>query len=363
MADGKYDVLILGGHASAGLLALLLRRGQAGKKATKSPPAVAWCPRPTQDSATSLVTLNPAAAELHPVLGDLPDARPIHGVRFLGEDGASATWREDRPQAHVVPRVSLDNAVSAAAAEAGADGVRGEVSVEAVDEAGVRTNAGLARLAAVAVPPSADVGRALGVEAPAATHCLLHRSFAGDGGGDVMQVGFGLGGQAVMATGRLVSAGGRCEASVLVPRGYWDAAPDLLSAWLERLNEHGVESKRPTQPQVQDVALAGALRHDPVGDRTVLIGPAGGFLGATGEEMYPALWSAAFAADVIRSALKADFPQDELQAYRGSWGGSLGEYLRGPQQNLAFLLPLIFGKPNLARRLGEALLRGESLVR
>ena len=63
------------------------------------------------------------------------------------------------------------------------------------------------------------------------------------------------------------------------------------------------------------------------------------------------------------AALAADHPQDALSDYRSSWGSTLGEYLVGPQQNLKFLLPLVWHNPAMAARLSDALLLGRSLVR
>ena len=97
--------------------------------------------------------------------------------------------------------------------------------------------------------------------------------------------------------------------------------------------------------------------------RTLLIGPAGGFYSASGEDVYPAAWSAKFAADAAAKALKAPQVQDALGVYRGKWGATLGEYLRGPQQNLRFLLPLVYKNPTMTDRLANSILLGESLVR
>ena len=46
-----------------------------------------------------------------------------------------------------------------------------------------------------------------------------------------------------------------------------------------------------------------------------------------------------------------------------SGAARLGDYLRGPQQNLKFLLPLVYRNPTMATRLAEAILTGESVVR
>ena len=65
----------------------------------------------------------------------------------------------------------------------------------------------------------------------------------------------------------------------------------------------------------------------------------------------------------IRAALGEVHLQDALQPYRQAWGTTLGEYLRGPQQNLRFLLPLVYRNPVMSGRLAESILQGKSVVR
>jgi flavin-dependent dehydrogenase len=112
-----------------------------------------------------------------------------------------------------------------------------------------------------------------------------------------------------------------------------------------------------------DLPLAGALAQEGVANRALLIGPAGGFYTACGEDLYPACWSAIFAAEIAKKALKEKHLQDALQAYRHKWGATLGDYLRGPQQNLRFLLPLVYRNKVMTARLAEAILYGKSVVR
>ena len=55
--------------------------------------------------------------------------------------------------------------------------------------------------------------------------------------------------------------------------------------------------------------------------------------------------------------------QDALQPYRQKWGTTLGEYLRGPQQNLRFLMTLIYRNKQMSARIAEAILAGKSVIR
>ena len=65
----------------------------------------------------------------------------------------------------------------------------------------------------------------------------------------------------------------------------------------------------------------------------------------------------------LKKALKEPHLQDALNAYRSEWRTTLGDYLRGPQQNLRFLLPLVYRNQVMTNRLGEAILMGKSVVR
>jgi hypothetical protein len=70
-----------------------------------------------------------------------------------------------------------------------------------------------------------------------------------------------------------------------------------------------------------------------------------------------------FAVDVIKRALKEKHLQDALNPYRQKWRTTLGDYLRGPHQNLRFLLPLVYRNPTMTARLVEAILLSKSVVR
>jgi flavin-dependent dehydrogenase len=144
-------------------------------------------------------------------------------------------------------------------------------------------------------------------------------------------------------------------------------AVELLNRWADVLRKHGVlkHTSRIVGEQVQsmDVPAAGALAREIIGNRTLLFGPAGGFYTACLEDIYPNCWSAKFAVDAVRKALKETHLQDALQPYRQEWGTTLGEYLRGPQQNLRFLLPLVYRNPVMSARMAESILLGKSVVR
>jgi flavin-dependent dehydrogenase len=142
---------------------------------------------------------------------------------------------------------------------------------------------------------------------------------------------------------------------------------ELLRHWAETLRKHGVLKSTGELPfdqaEYMDIPLAGALAHEGVANRTLLIGPAGGFYSATGEDLYPNCWSAIYAVEVLKKALKEPHLQDAIQPYRQRWRTTLGDYLRGPQQNLRFLLPLVYRNQVMTDRLSDSILLGKGLVR
>jgi hypothetical protein len=142
----------------------------------------------------------------------------------------------------------------------------------------------------------------------------------------------------------------------------------VMRTWAASLRKHGILKKEADalpfdDMESMDLPAAGALAREIVANRTLLFGPAGGFYTACLEDIYPCCWSAVFAVDAIRLALLELHLQDALQPYRQSWGTTLGEYLRGPQQNLRFLLPLVYRNPVMSARLAESILQGKSVVR
>ncbi|MGB9624902.1 MAG: NAD(P)/FAD-dependent oxidoreductase [Phycisphaerae bacterium] len=99
-----------------------------------------------------------------------------------------------------------------------------------------------------------------------------------------------------------------------------------------------------------------------VGKRSLAIGDAGGFIAsATCEGIYPAMWSAEIAAEIIHRALDRPHPQDELREFDVKWRTTMADYLRPPNADLQFLLPLVFANRQMAERLARAFLRGENL--
>ncbi|MHC5109245.1 MAG: NAD(P)/FAD-dependent oxidoreductase [Planctomycetota bacterium] len=106
-----------------------------------------------------------------------------------------------------------------------------------------------------------------------------------------------------------------------------------------------------------------ALEHDShVGKHSLLIGDAGGFVAAASNEgIYPAMWSAKIASDVIHSALENTYSQDELMSFDSKWRIEMADYLRSPNTDPQFLLPLVFSNQAMADRMGAAFFSGENI--
>jgi len=99
-----------------------------------------------------------------------------------------------------------------------------------------------------------------------------------------------------------------------------------------------------------------------VGKHALLIGDAGGFVSAASNEgIYPAMWSAQIASAVIDSALKSVYSQDELMAYDSKWRLEMADYLRSPNTDTQFLLPLVFSNQSMADRMAAAFFSGDNI--
>ncbi len=99
-----------------------------------------------------------------------------------------------------------------------------------------------------------------------------------------------------------------------------------------------------------------------VGKHALVIGEAGGFVaGMSNEGIYPAMWSAKIAAEVMDEALSAASSQDHLMQFDTRWRTVMADYLRSPQTELQFLLPLIFSKAPMATRMANAFFLGDNI--
>lgn len=373
------DVLVLGDHPCTYLAAAFLKTSQTSLR-------VLHAPLSKTDAHDRLLLVNPAFFDLHKSLAAVKSAlhlTPVHGLTFLADD--PATRREHStgaPAAFVVSAPQLHAECVRLAQGANVQfSARGGFCVHELDEAGVEIELGgkrlHPRLLIVGGELSAACRRMLGLQPGWDTGVVHHytylklsgRKWLNDAHARQSLVPMSLDLKGALYWGWLLSGKDATQVSVLQPIGSASklAPADLLAHWVDVLVQHGLLTSRkgidPSAAITLDLPLAGALAQEGIANRTLLIGPAGGFYSACAEDIYPNCWSALCAAEVARKALAEKHLQDALHAYRQKWGAGLGDFLRGPQQNLRFLMTLVYRNPTMAARITEAILLGKSVVR
>ena len=136
----------------------------------------------------------------------------------------------------------------------------------------------------------------------------------------------------------------------------------LLQDFLVEAHDAGlIPSAAEAGQTVRPLPAVSALEMDSLVDKgTLRIGDAGGFVSfASMEGIYPAMWSAKLAVDALAEAVRASQPQDALQDYDRRWRTAMAEYLRPPDIETPFLLPLVFSNRQMAARLAAAFWRGQ----
>jgi len=378
------DVVVLGSHPCAYLAAALLRQNSAIR--------VTQVLVPNEPVAERLVLINPELFDLHPLLNGLKrklELAPLYGLRFLADDaGTRSEYAGKSIGTYVGSFTELRSALAKLARDAGADLIEDAdpLAILALDENGVEITVKGAhrkpKLLIVAADLPADSRRVLGM--PTAwengvvhRYSYLLRDRPRDfepGPRPLLPMSLDLKGQLTWAW--LLVRGQQIQLAVEQPLEQVRSVrpSDLMQHWIDVLVKHQVlkagdiasvngDGLNGDELKSMDLPLAGALAQEGVANRALMIGPAGGFYTACAEDLYPACWSAVFAADAAKKAIKEKHLQDALQPYRQKWGASLGDYLRGPQQNLRFLLPLVYRNKMMTARLAEAILFGKSVVR
>lgn len=117
------------------------------------------------------------------------------------------------------------------------------------------------------------------------------------------------------------------------------------------------------QTVVRPLSRGAALEMEShVGKRSILIGDAGGFVSALSHDrLHPAIQSARLAVDTCRTALTSAQPQDTLAEFDHNWRHDLVEFLRLPNTDLRFLVPLVFTNELMAKKLANAFIAGTNL--
>jgi flavin-dependent dehydrogenase len=373
----KSDVLVLGQHPAAYLAAALL--------AHKTKFRVIHATIPGEPAPDRLVLINPEMFDLHPLLSPMRrklDVTNVYGTLFLADDPATRSEYHAKATMALVAMYSAVRSLMRKLAEA--EGVESSspsvVQIHRLDEKGLEVSVGKHQVR----PTVLVLGGSLSPEQEKLLGMpdgwgrdIVHRftfvKFKAPkgtvelGSRPIVPMSLDLFGR--LCWGWLFCHGNELQLAVEQPVEMLEQIRpnDLLAHWIEVLKRHNVIKPETQIPQSQiqslDVPLAGALAHEGLANRTVLVGPAGGFYSASGEDLYPNIWSALFAADAIKKAFKEPHLQDALQPYRQRWRTTLGDYLRGPQQNLRFLLPLVYRNQVMTTRLAEAILQGKQMVR
>ncbi len=168
------------------------------------------------------------------------------------------------------------------------------------------------------------------------------------------------------AFGVVVAVGDRLVINVHCPGQKSDVIPTLISL-CRQLDDAdlvpGNYTHNAARATVHMTPAAAALGMDThVAKRTLIVGDAGGFVSAaSGEGIYPAMWSARIAAEVINDAIDAPSPQDVLMQFNTRWRTEMAEYLQPPNTDLQYLLPLIFSNQPMTDRMGAAFFSGENI--
>ena len=373
------DVLVLGEHPATYLCAALLTQ--------KSKLRVVHTTIPGEAETDRLVVINPSFFTLHPLLEPLRrklDLAAVYGLQFLSDDPEVRS--EYRSKATLAYVASYKQVRAELIKVAGANGVELEnpkspdhLQIHRLDERGIDVTLGKNQLRPKVLVLGGSLPerqrRLLGLPESWESE-IVHRytfvklpgvKWADLGSRPVMPMSLNLRGMLCWAW--LLPGPKSVQLAVEQPVETLSRAQpaELLAHWVEVLRRNQILNGKPDVPLAAatslDLPLAGALAHEGVANRTLLVGPAGGFYSACTEDIYPNCWSALYAADAIKKALKETHLQDALQPYRHKWRTTLGDYLRGPQQNLRFLLPLVYRNQVMTTRLTESILLGKSVVR
>ena len=373
------DALVVGEHPATYLAASLLRH--------KAKLRVLHSTIPGGPENDRLVIINPGFFTLHPLLEPLRrklDMTAVYGLQFLsGDPEVQSEYRSKSALVYIAAykqvRAELTKAADALGVELHNPKSEEQFQIHRLDETGIDVTLGKAH-----VRPKVLI---LGGQLPERQRRLLglpdsweadivHRytylklpgtKWTDLGSRPVMPMSLNL--REMLCWGWLLPGPKSVQLAVEQPVETLSRVParELLAHWVEMLRKNEVLSPKAEVPleaaEGIDMPLAGALAHEGVANRTLLVGPAGGFYSACTEDIYPNCWSALYAADAVKKAIKEVHLQDALQPYRHKWRTTLGDYLRGPQQNLRFLLPLVYRNQNMTTRLTESILLGKSVVR
>ena len=370
------DVLVLGDHPATYLCAALLRQNSKLR--------IVHSTLPQEKAADRVCLLNPAFFSLHKLLEPLKrklELTPIYGIHFVADEPqTSSTFRSKSTAVYSVCYKNIRTALGKIAAHEQVELITPkQLQILRLDENGVDVLVGKTHLRSRMLVVGGDLPqeqqKLLGIPETRGVEVINRYYFLWLKGAKwlqptnrpLMSMSLDLDHQLLWAWMMPFHSGVQLAVNQPLDVAQQMDGPHLLQHWAQTLRSHGALKTDGALPmhavETIDLPLAAALAHEGVANRTLLIGPAGGFYSATGEDMYPNCWSAIYAAEVINQALREKHLQDALQAYRQRWRITLGNYLRGPQQNLRFLLPLVYRNQVMTNRLAELILLGKAMVR
>lgn len=100
--------------------------------------------------------------------------------------------------------------------------------------------------------------------------------------------------------------------------------------------------------------------------RTLLVGESGGFVAnTTAEGLYPGLYSAKMASQLLLEGFKRKKLDELIPTYSRKWNLEFGEYIQGAIQlhsNLNFLIGMIFSDPRICARYARGFFLGEKVI-
>ncbi len=362
----EYDLLVVGGGPAGAAAAIAARRAGLSVLLIER--------EPEGRGRSGLGWTGPAGVELCRACGlsaGRAGAEPFRGLRLFSWDlKRSTTVTEGGLGGWIVARESFDRALRDIAGSAGAEMLLG-TSCEAVASGEERVVLSLSdghrvagRVLILADGLDSSLARSVNLAAaghlPRASHCVRVEleAPAEEVGLDVV-----LGGHRAGVQATIVRAGRRaCFA--LLTREDPGQAKSRAGTFLQAAQAAGLLPRAAWGVPVIERSPAGlALELEShVGKRCLLVGAAGGFVGAfSNEGIFPAMKSGWLAAETAARALKQPVVQDELASFGAAWRTQLAEYLRMPQTDFSLLMPLVFGAKLMSRRVARAFLLGEPI--
>ncbi len=368
MTEAIYDAAIIGaGPAGATAAILLARKGRQivlidRGKAGRASPCAGWLSARAKTLLDELGCSFPAGS-----------VAPFSQVMFYNADCTkNATPKIDGPIGYLVDRSQFDATLTQHAASLGAHVLQGEEAKDVrLSEAQVTINLAASavhsRLLVLATGRTQELASRFGLaqrgDVPVWVAQVETKNESKDAEPRVVVI-LGLDGRG--SFGFCGLSNDRCTLSVNFVGDSAPAVPALVQL-CKVAAEQGLMPRDLSSQAAQTKPIrcpAGwALDMDThVAKHTLLVGDAGGFVAASSNEgLYPAMWSAKIAADVIEKALGSPYSQDELMTFDTQWRMQIADYLRSPHTDIRFLLPLIFSNQAMADRMAAAFFFGENI--